>query len=272
VTIWKFDVARAPGLRAIRAYPTQAACADARAAADRALELDSTLVQTHRAKGVVLQYCDKNLLAAEGEFRQALELQPRSSDALRSYAWLALASGRLNQALQLAQRAVSLDPLNQWNFAALGDVARTAGRFAEAEAAYRKAVELGPTTAGLHALLANILVSTHKAAEAVTEAEREPDAEWRESALLFALDAAGRKSDADRAIAAYELKYADDDPGGIAAFYACRHDTERTIQWLSRFLATHQGEYHDLLDREACFQNVESDSSYKAWRQKLKLP
>ncbi len=272
VTIWKFDVARAPGLRAIRAYPTQAACAGARAAADRALELDSTLVQSHRAKGIVLQYCDNNLLAAEGEFRRALELQPRSSDALRSYAWLALASGRLDQALQLAQRAVSLDPLNSWNFAALGDVGWTAGRFAEAEAAYRKAVELGPTTAGLHALLANILLSTHKAAEAVAEAEREPDAEWRETALLFALDAAGRKSEADRAIAAYELKYADDDPSGIAAFYACRHDTERTIQWLSRFVAKHQGEYHDLPNREACFQNVESDSSYKAWRQKLKLP
>ncbi len=77
VTIWKFDVARDPGLRAIRAYPTQAACADARAAADRALELDSTLVQSHRAKGIVLQYCDNNFLAAEGEFRRALELQPR---------------------------------------------------------------------------------------------------------------------------------------------------------------------------------------------------
>ena len=68
------------------------------------------------------------------------------------------------------------------------------------------------------------------------------------------------------------LKYADDDPSGIAAFYACRHDTERTIQWLSRFVAKHQGGYHDLPNREACFQNVESDSSYKAWRQKLKLP
>jgi TolB-like protein/DNA-binding winged helix-turn-helix (wHTH) protein/Tfp pilus assembly protein PilF len=270
VTIWKFEpTAWGNGMRA---SPTPAACAEARAAAARALELDSTLVQTHRAKGIVLQYCDDNLLAAEGEFRRALELQPRSADALRSYAWLALASGRLDQALQLAQRAVSLDPLNSWNFAALGDVAWTAGRFAEAEAAYRKAVELGPTMAGLHALFANILVSTHKAAEAVTEAEREPDAEWRETALLFALDAAGRKSEADRAIAAYELKYADNDPGGIAAFYACRHDTGRTIEWLSRFLAKHPGEYHDLPNREACFKNVESDSSYKAWRQKLKLP
>jgi TolB-like protein/DNA-binding winged helix-turn-helix (wHTH) protein/tetratricopeptide (TPR) repeat protein len=270
VTIWKFEPTAWGS--SMRASPTPAACAGARAAADRALELDSTLVQTHRAKGIVLQHCDKNLLAAEGEFRRALELQPGSSDALRSYAWLALADDRSAQALQLAQRALSLDPLNCWNFAALGDVHWTAGRFAEAEAAYREAVELAPTTAGLHALLANILLSTNKTAEAVAEAEREPDAEWRETALLFALDAAGRKSDADRAIAAYELKYADDDPGGIAAFYACRHDTERTIQWLSRFLAKHQDEYHDLPNREACFKNVESDSSYKAWRQKLKLP
>jgi TolB-like protein/DNA-binding winged helix-turn-helix (wHTH) protein/Tfp pilus assembly protein PilF len=270
VTIWKFEPTAWGS--SIRTSPTQAACADARAAADRALELDSTLVQSHRAKGIVLQYCDNNLLAAEGEFRRALELQPRSSDALRSYAWLALASGRLDQALQLAQRAASLDPLNAWNFAAPGDVHWTAGRFAEAEAAYRKAVELGPTDAGLHALLANILLSTHKTAEAVAEAELEPDAGWRESALLFALDAAGRKSDADQAITAYELKYGDDDPGGIAAFYACRRDTQRTIQWLGRFVAKHQGEYHDLPNREDCFKNVESDPSYKTLRQKLKLP
>jgi TolB-like protein/DNA-binding winged helix-turn-helix (wHTH) protein len=269
VTIWKFEPTAWGS--SMRGPPTQAACAEARAAADRALELDSTLVQSHRAKGIVLQHCDNKLLAAEGQFRRALELQPGSSDALRSYAWLALAGGRLDQALQLAQRAVSLDPLNSWNFAAVGDVSWTAGRFAEAEAAYRTAVELGPTTAGLHALLANILLSTHKAAEAVAEAEREPDAKWRETVVPFALDAAGRKSDADRAIAVHELNYADDDPGGIAAFYACRHDTKRTIQWLSRFLAKHQGEYHDLPNREACFKNLESDSTYKAWRQRLKL-
>jgi TolB-like protein/DNA-binding winged helix-turn-helix (wHTH) protein len=255
VTIWKFEPT-AWG-NSMRAAPTPAACVDARTAADLALEFDSTLVQSHRAKGIVLQHCDNNLLAAEGEFRRALELQPGSSDALRSYAWLALASARLDQALQLAQRALSLDPLNQWNYAAVGDVYWTAGRFAEAGAAYRKAVELGPTTASLHALLANIMLSTHNAAEAIAEAEREPDAEWRQSTLPFALDAAGRKSDADRAIDAYELKYADDDPGGIAAFYACRHDTERTTQWLSRLRAKHQGEYHDLPNREACFRNAQ---------------
>ncbi|MGC2459885.1 MAG: tetratricopeptide repeat protein [Steroidobacteraceae bacterium] len=260
--VWKFDYRSSA--------PTQVTCAGARAAADRALELDSTLVETHRAKGLVLQTCDNNLPAAEAEFRRALELQPRSSDALRSYAWLALADGRPDQALQLAQRAVFLDPLSGWSFAVLGDVSQTAGRFAEAEVAYRKAVELNPTAASLHALLANILLSTDKSVEAVAEAEREPDPEWRAMVLPFALDAAGRKSDADRAIAAYELKYADDDPGGIAAFYACRHDTERAIQWLRSFVAKHEGEYHDLPNREACFKNAESDARFQALQRQMK--
>ena len=260
VTIWKFDM---------RGSPTQAACADARAAADRALELDPTLVEAHRAKGSVLQYCNRNLLAAEAEFRRALELQRGSADALRSYAWLALSDGRPDQALQLAQRAVSLDPLNAWNLAVLGSAHWTAGRFAETEVAYRKALEINPTAAGLHGLLANILISTHKPAEAVAEAEREPDAEWRTTVLPFALDAAGRKSDADQAIALYELRYADDSEG-IAAFYACRHDTERAIQWLRSFAAQDAGEYHDLPNREACFKNVESDARYQALQRQMR--
>src|SRR4051812_21315224 len=97
VTTWQFDM---------RGSTNPATCADARAAADRALELDSTLIEAHRAKGTVLQYCDGDLSAAEVEFRRALELQPRSSDALRSYAWLALSDRRPDQALQLAQRCV----------------------------------------------------------------------------------------------------------------------------------------------------------------------
>ena len=264
VIIWTFE----PNFHT-NTSPTREACTEAHAAADHALDLDPTLVEAHRGKGIVLQYCNGNLLAAEGEFRRALELQPGSSNALRSYAWLALADGRPDQALQLAQRALSSDPLNSWNFAALGDVHWATGRWAEAEAAYRKAVQLAPTTAGLHALLANILLSTGRTAEAVTEAEREPDAEWRETALLFALDASGRKVDADRAIAAYELKHAAE-AGRIAAFYACRHDAERAIQWLRTFAAKHEGEYRDLPYAEACFENVESDTRYQALHRKMK--
>jgi transcriptional activator of cad operon len=269
VTIWKFDVARLPGARATRAFPTDAACVGAHAAADRALRLDATLVAAHRAKAIVLQYCDSNWLAAEAEFRRALELQPASSDALRSYAWLALEAGRPAQAIQLAQHALSLDPLNAWTFAALGDALLTVGHIDDAEEAYRKAVELDPGTAGLHALLANILLLTNKASEAIAEAEREPDSAWREAVMLFALDAAGRKGEADQAIAAYERNHAGDS-GRIASFYACRHDVERSITWLRSFAANHLGEYHDLAYAEACFNNMVSDVRYQALQRKMK--
>jgi len=140
LTIWQFD---------LHASLPQAACADARADADRALELIRHWLRRIVRRQIVLQYCDSDFLAAEREFRRALELQPGSSDALRSYAWLALSDGRSDQALQLAQRAVSSDPFNAMNFAVLGSVRWAAGHFAEAEVAYRKAVELSPTLPGL---------------------------------------------------------------------------------------------------------------------------
>ena len=67
----------------------------------------------------------------------------------------------------------------------------------------------------------------------------------------------------------YELNHTDD-PGRIAAFYACRHDVERSIQWLRSFAAKRQGEYHDLPYAEACFKNVESDTRYQALLRKMK--
>jgi transcriptional activator of cad operon len=237
VTIWKFDM---------RSPPTAAACADARAAADQALKLNSRLAMAHRAVGVVFQFCDYNFTAAEAQFNQALELEVGGSDSLRSLTWLAIDAGRLDEALQLAQRAVSRDPLNAWDFAALGDASSRAGHLREAEAAYRKAVTVQPGTAGLHALFANALLSMNKPLEAIAEAQREPDAQWRQLTLSIALDAAGRKSDADREITVYELQFADDYPNEIALFYACRHDAGRAIQWFRRFAEKHVGEFNTL--------------------------
>jgi hypothetical protein len=61
-----------------------------------------------------------------------------------------------------------------------------------------------------------------------------------------------------------------DNPGLIAAFYACRRDAERAIQWLGSFAAEPDGEYHDLPYEEACFKSVESDTRYQALQRKMK--
>jgi TolB-like protein/DNA-binding winged helix-turn-helix (wHTH) protein/Tfp pilus assembly protein PilF len=249
--------------------PSTAACAAARTAADHAVLLNERLEEGHRVAGAIFQYCDGNLADAEREFSRAFEVAPERGDALRSYAWLLVDAGRFNEAQQLARRAVDRDPFNSWNYVALGDAYWRSNRISEAEAAYRRAVQLNPTIASLHALYANVLLSAHKPVAAVDEAEREPDPRYRQLTLPIAFDAAGEKSDADREITAYESTHAKDDPGEIAVFYACRNDVENAIQWLRKFAAMHVGKFASLPNRIACFKNIESDLRYISLRQQL---
>jgi transcriptional activator of cad operon len=260
--VYKFD---------IRGPPSPAECASGRAAADHALELDSSLATAHGAKALVLMYCGPARQLADEEFTTALQIEPGSAETLRAYARFTMSTARSEQALQLAQRAVSADPLNPWSFAALGDVLFHNHRLKEAEAAYRKAISIDTTITGLHGMLAIILLTDHQPAAAVAEAEAETDVEWREETLPFVLDAAGRKADADRAIATFETRHMDESAGVIAEFYACRADVERSVKWFSAWAARHTGDFDDLPYRKVCFANVEADPRFKALRRRINM-
>jgi tetratricopeptide (TPR) repeat protein len=249
---------------------TPAACAEGRAAADKAIQLNSELEEGYRAVGLIAQYCDEDVPSAEAAFNRAIELAPGRDDALRSDSWLMMTAGRFEQALALGQRAVSIDPLNPWNLVALGDAQWRLGHLAEAEAAYRKAVELNPATATLHALYANVLLSVNRPIDAVAEAERESDPHIRQLALPLALDAAGRKKDADREIAVLELQAPDESASEIAVFYACRHDTDRAIEWVKRYAAKRAGPIYTLPNRMVCLKNIESDPRYQALQKQMR--
>lgn len=249
--------------------PRAESCRDARIAADQALKLNPQLEEAHRALGLISEYCDHDTPAAEAEFVRALQLQPGDEDALRSYSWLITFAGRQQEGLELAKRAIAREPLNPWNYVAAGDASWRLDHTADAEADYRRAVDLSPTTATLHALFANVLLSANKPVEAVSEAEKEPDSVTRALALPISLDAAGRKTDAEREIAVYISQHPED-PGEIAVFYACRHDADATVVWLAKYAARHEGEFMTLPNRMACFRNVESDPRYQELIRKIR--
>jgi len=265
VEMWKFDYRLVD--------PDAQTCTRARIAANRALELDPRAAQSHRAMGAVLQKCAADAAGAEAEYRRAMQLNPQDPLAMRSYAWLCVDTGRCDDSLAIARRALELDPLNAWSSVTVGDVAWNTGHLVEAELAYRKAVELQPDAASMHAVLAHILVGNHKPAEAVEQAERETDPQFRMTILPFALDAAGRRSEADRAIADYDAAYLGRDPAATwinTMFYACRRDGERAIQWLSRFAAEHNGVHPTPPEQEECERFLQSDPRFPAlWKQAL---
>lgn len=239
-------------------------------AAERSLRLDPTLSDGHLAMAKVLDFLDRDLKAADAEYRRALELDPANDGALRWYAYLNFQYFRFDQALQLAQRAVSYDPLNSWNFHLLGWALTANGRLAEAKSAYRKALELNPTGAGLHALLASVLLANGEPEAALAETEREADDLFRQAALPFALDALGRASEANTELKKFETKYGAIRPIVIANFYACHNDSDQAIQWLERGFRENNTWYQ--YGFHSCLKDLKSDPRYKALLQKMNLP
>lgn len=84
----------------------------ARAAAVRALELDSHLAAAHNALAVIAEDYDYDWRTAAREFQRAIELNPNYATAHQWYADCLAYQGRFAQALTESDRARSLDPLS----------------------------------------------------------------------------------------------------------------------------------------------------------------
>jgi len=84
----------------------------AKAAAQRALELDDSLAEAHSALGAMYYIAEFRWADSEREFQRAIQLKPNYATAHWQYGWLLVFVGRLDEALNEFQRAVELDPLS----------------------------------------------------------------------------------------------------------------------------------------------------------------
>lgn len=91
---------------------------------------------------------------------------PQSADASATAAQAAMAEGRHDRALRLAEQAVQADPHNAANRALLGKAYLDAGRFASAEATYTDAMMLGDNSPRTALSLALALTAQAKYTEA----------------------------------------------------------------------------------------------------------
>ncbi len=84
----------------------------ARAAAERALRLDSTLAEDWAALGMHKFYSERDWEGAERAFRRAHELNPSLADNHYHYAWFLAVFGHLDEAIAEHRRSRDLDPLS----------------------------------------------------------------------------------------------------------------------------------------------------------------
>ena len=103
----RFDVT----VTGVEGLPLQEASQLASRAADRALSLDSSMVNAHLVQALIAELVDKKWHQSEVALQKALELAPNNSEMLQAYGWHLLRVGNIERALPLLQKAVRLDPL-----------------------------------------------------------------------------------------------------------------------------------------------------------------
>jgi serine/threonine-protein kinase len=85
----------------------------AKAAAYRAIELDPQLGDAYGALAIIQSSLEWNWEQAEQAFQRARELNPSRADILGFYAMMLMALGRVEEALEVQEAAVRIDPLNR---------------------------------------------------------------------------------------------------------------------------------------------------------------
>ncbi|HSM62042.1 MAG TPA: tetratricopeptide repeat protein [Longimicrobiales bacterium] len=124
--------------------PADTAMPRARAAASRALALDSTLAEAHAALAFVRTTYDWDFQQAVEGFEKALSLDPSYATGREWYGVLLDALGRFDEALEELERARSLDPMSAIINAVLGNHLIFVGRYDDAVRQLERTLQLQP--------------------------------------------------------------------------------------------------------------------------------
>jgi TolB-like protein len=144
----------------------------ARAAAEKALELDNDLAEAHASLGYVLLLDFKRAESAK-EYERAIALNPNYATAHQWYGTGPLAvEGKFDQAIAETKRAAELDPISPILSAEIGRMLILARRYPEAISQLRNTVELYPEFYWGHRSLGYALELSGAPAEAINEYQK----------------------------------------------------------------------------------------------------
>src|SRR5439155_7638444 len=139
----------------------------AKAAAQKALELDDQLAEAHASLASLAFRWDWDWAAAERAFLRAIALSPSAASVHHAYALLLAVTRRFDEALVEMLKAGDCDPLSLVISAGIGRVFDFAGRYDDAIKQYEKTADIDPSFAEAHFDLAIVYRHMKRFDEAV---------------------------------------------------------------------------------------------------------
>jgi eukaryotic-like serine/threonine-protein kinase len=257
-------------------FPPREVMPKAKAAANKALEIDAALAEAHAVLGFIIFWHDWDWNAAENQFKRALELDPNNADTLIFYAGLLSNTGRHAEALAEARRARELDPLNLRTNVLEAQYLIYAGNADEALARLQKTLELDPNYWFAHQFRATALIEKGMYAEAVAAARKSLESNFVTrtiSFLAYALAKSGKRAEA-RAELEKLLKLSRESyvpPFNIALIYNGLGESDETLRWLERGIETRDPRM-TFLKVEPKWNNLRDDARFQNLLRRMNFP
>ncbi len=205
----------------------------ARAAAEKALQLDPNSAEAHVRMGQALGR-ERDAPGMLGEYQLAYELEPNNPLVLGAFAQQAGREGRIDDEIRYYDMAASVDPLGAIWSNNKGSSFTSFHRFDEAEAAIAHTYELNGNLENFHEGMVTIHILRGEYDEALTILATLPEEDFNLTEMAIALHGAGRHEESDELFARIKS-----DPRPITALrvaqvYAARGENDLAFEWLEK--------------------------------------
>jgi len=231
--------------------PMETLVPQAKAAVEKALQLDNRLAQAHTSLAAIRMYHLEGG-DVEGEFQQAIALDPGYAQGIHWYALYLAAVGRKEEAIREIKLAREIDPKSLIINANVGFVYYLAGDYDRAEEAEKTTLQMDPSFVSAHGYLGQIYAAKKRYEDTIHEFQTAvslaPGDIAGRADLAHGYAIAGRKSDADEI-----LKEMTDEQGrqfvsgyDFATAYAGFKDVKNTLEWLEKAYVERNGRLANL--------------------------
>jgi tetratricopeptide (TPR) repeat protein len=254
--------------------PPQDAFARATAAAAEALALDDTLSEAHTSLALALDLYGWNWVAAEAEYKHAIQLNPGYATAHQWYSWHLFMVGSNTEAMSELKKAENLDPLSLIIKTDIADALCVAHRYDEAVEQSEKALKMDPNFAVGHYERGQALAQKHMYDEAIAEFQTAielggPSGAFQ-SNLGYAYAVSGRKEEAQEIIDNLESRRPQNQSvdADIALIYAGLGNADEAIIRLNK---AYYGRFKASILLRPAFDLLRSDDRFQDLLQRIGL-
>ena len=246
--------------------PASETLSKARAAADRALQIDDSLAEAHTSSAMVyrLQW---RWVEAEEEYKRAIGLNPNYPTAHHWFAIYFYAKRQFDDAMREIKRAQELDPLSLVISLNVAMVYLLKNDSNSAIEQCQRIIELDQSFPEAHSVLGFAYVKRRRYEEATAEFQKAVELSGRASFYLsylgYCYAITGRRAEALTILKELEEKYARREATGqyLANVYAGLGEKDQAFAWLERDFEQRTGQLPNITYRFS-FEELRSDPRY----------